>query len=571
MVETTASPAATAPSGQPSAAPGAPSGGEQTLIVDGGPSVCGIDESADVLTVEPPANGGEPLVLLEADQQVRFANPAYETARFESDVDRLLISFEDGTDQEIEGYQVTAQCAVGIPGAEDRVQVPVFDGQQVILDGALFESARLTESENGLLIVLDDGRSVLLVDFFDGGAAELSINGNPFFTAASLQQTLVASESALGEDPAAGEEPTGGPEDAGGGAGFTPFDPGSLPDSVDPLGPLGPTALAFESAAVAEDEEDFPSTFDSDDDDDDPIVAGPDDPDDGGIGGPLPANVAPVAGDDAFEVAKGTTLAIAIDSLLSNDTDANNDPLEIVSTSAPNVGSIDFDEDGNLLYTAPDDFEGTDSFTYEVSDGRGGTDTAEVQIGVFDPEADGEDPDGGTGPDGGDGPGGEVPANQAPVAVDDTTFNMRIGSTLLVSNSTRLRNDFDPDGDPISIVEVGEPTVGTIDFDEDGNVLYTAPPGFIGFVTFPYTVADPSGATDTAIVSIRVGPRRLVEALSDEAESGEPLAAGDVIGDEASALSAFEDGASNRPTEAAGSAFSPLQVDQLVEEPASAA
>ncbi|MGR5322283.1 Ig-like domain-containing protein, partial [Vibrio sp. DNB22_19_1] len=45
-------------------------------------------------------------------------------------------------------------------------------------------------------------------------------------------------------------------------------------------------------------------------------------------------------------------------------------------------GSVTVDTDGNWTYTPNDDYNGSDSFTVEVSDGQGGTDTITVNIGV---------------------------------------------------------------------------------------------------------------------------------------------------------------------------------------------
>ncbi|MGR5452323.1 Ig-like domain-containing protein, partial [Vibrio sp. PNB22_3_1] len=45
-------------------------------------------------------------------------------------------------------------------------------------------------------------------------------------------------------------------------------------------------------------------------------------------------------------------------------------------------GSVTVDTDGNWTYTPNDDYNGSDSFTVEVSDSQGGTDTITVNIGV---------------------------------------------------------------------------------------------------------------------------------------------------------------------------------------------
>ncbi|MFK7877786.1 MAG: Ig-like domain-containing protein [Paracoccaceae bacterium] len=91
-------------------------------------------------------------------------------------------------------------------------------------------------------------------------------------------------------------------------------------------------------------------------------------------------NTAPVGGDDAgLTTAEDTILVI---DALANDVDANGDPLQISTVSAPSHGQASVTEDGQILYTPNVNFNGTDSFTYTVADGFGGTDTASVTLNI---------------------------------------------------------------------------------------------------------------------------------------------------------------------------------------------
>ncbi|MGR5457478.1 Ig-like domain-containing protein, partial [Vibrio alfacsensis] len=58
------------------------------------------------------------------------------------------------------------------------------------------------------------------------------------------------------------------------------------------------------------------------------------------------------------------------------------DELTFNKGSDPTNGSVTVDTDGYWTYTPNDDYNGSDSFTVEVSDGQGGTDTITVNIGV---------------------------------------------------------------------------------------------------------------------------------------------------------------------------------------------
>lgn len=89
----------------------------------------------------------------------------------------------------------------------------------------------------------------------------------------------------------------------------------------------------------------------------------------------------------------------------------------------------------------------------------------------------------------------------APVAVDDG-YNVSVGSTLQVLNPANglLRNDFDADGDPISVDlnSVSQPTRGTLQVNADGTFVYVSNSGNVGDVdTFSYRIVDnpPVGAS----------------------------------------------------------------------------
>jgi len=66
--------------------------------------------------------------------------------------------------------------------------------------------------------------------------------------------------------------------------------------------------------------------------------------------------------------------------VLNNDFDSDNDRLNITGTSQPAHGTVAVASDGTITYIPAVNFVGTDSFTYILSDGKGGTDTATVTI-----------------------------------------------------------------------------------------------------------------------------------------------------------------------------------------------
>ena len=96
-----------------------------------------------------------------------------------------------------------------------------------------------------------------------------------------------------------------------------------------------------------------------------------------------PPNAAPVAANDAgLGTAYGAALTIAATALLANDSDANGDTLTIQSVSAGTGGTVTLDPQGNVVFTPAEGFSGEASFTYTVSDGKGGAASATVVVAV---------------------------------------------------------------------------------------------------------------------------------------------------------------------------------------------
>ena len=104
-------------------------------------------------------------------------------------------------------------------------------------------------------------------------------------------------------------------------------------------------------------------------------------------------NQAPIASDDALSATEDTPLIMTLADLTGNDSDPDGDRLSIISVQAPVHGTVVLDG-GTVVFTPDANYNGPASFSYTLSDGRGGTDTATVNLTV-----------------------GAV--NDAPVAVDD--------------------------------------------------------------------------------------------------------------------------------------------------------
>ena len=95
-------------------------------------------------------------------------------------------------------------------------------------------------------------------------------------------------------------------------------------------------------------------------------------------------NQSPTANNDSgFSVGKNGTLAISFAALLANDTDPNGDPLTVTAVGNATNGTVTLDtQTGNVLFTPNADYSGPATFSYTVSDGRGGTGSADVAVTV---------------------------------------------------------------------------------------------------------------------------------------------------------------------------------------------
>jgi len=89
-------------------------------------------------------------------------------------------------------------------------------------------------------------------------------------------------------------------------------------------------------------------------------------------------NDAPVAVDDAVDTFEETPISINV---LENDFDIETG-VTLQSVENSTNGSAMILENGDILYTPDDEFDGIDSFTYTISDGQGGTATGTVTVTV---------------------------------------------------------------------------------------------------------------------------------------------------------------------------------------------
>ena len=170
-------------------------------------------------------------------------------------------------------------------------------------------------------------------------------------------------------------------------------------------------------------------------------------------------------------------------------TDVDGDTLTFAKGSNPANGTVTVDAQGNWTYTPNKDYNGSDSFTITVSDGKGGTATATVDIGI-------------------------TPVNDPPKFEDPTSGNPNIDP---VTGHYTAKTDEDKpvsgkvsasdvDGDTLTFAKGSNPANGTVTVDDKGNWTYTPNKDYNGSDSFTITVSDGKGGTATATVDIGITP-----------------------------------------------------------------
>ncbi|MFC1547207.1 Ig-like domain-containing protein [Candidatus Neomarinimicrobiota bacterium] len=186
-------------------------------------------------------------------------------------------------------------------------------------------------------------------------------------------------------------------------------------------------------------------------------------------------NDAPLAVDDEASTNEDTPATIAV---LANDSDPDDDALDVESVTQGSNGSVTLNTDGTVTYNPNANFNGSDSFAYTISDGNGGSDDATVSITV-------------------------TAVNDAPVAQDDA-FDAAEDTDLIVNAPGVLANDEDLDQNDLTAVLVAGPGDGTLNLNADGSFTYAPAPGYNGTDTFTYAASD-GDLSDEATVTINVG------------------------------------------------------------------
>ena len=174
-------------------------------------------------------------------------------------------------------------------------------------------------------------------------------------------------------------------------------------------------------------------------------------------------NTPPVAEDDAFGARAGRTTVIPV---VDNDFDLDGDVLTATVVDGKGVpGRIEQIRGGAALQIAlADDAAGRATFTYRVSDGRGGVDDATVTLTIASPDS-----------------------NLPPESRRHSRLKLEAGAT---ASYNVIPDWVDPDGDLLFLREAKGNGVDSIDFTPDGTITITANPEVQGTRDIEVVVSD---------------------------------------------------------------------------------
>jgi hypothetical protein len=191
---------------------------------------------------------------------------------------------------------------------------------------------------------------------------------------------------------------------------------------------------------------------------------------------PLP----PVAASDAFAASSGGLLTVAAPGLLANDAAPSGLPLTAVLVAAPAHGTLALHPDGGFGYTSGAGWSGTDTFTYQASDGILASATATATITV-------------------------APPAPPPIAAGDA-YTVAANTSATFTAPGVLANDAASSGRPLTAALVTSTAHGALLFLASGGFTYTPSAGYGGTDGFSYQASDGLASSAVTAVVLTVTP-----------------------------------------------------------------
>ena len=162
--------------------------------------------------------------------------------------------------------------------------------------------------------------------------------------------------------------------------------------------------------------------------------------------------------------------------ILSNSIDVDGDLLSINSYTNGQNGYVAV-VDNKLVYTPNTNYNGTDAFTYTLSDGNGGIVTKTVDLTIN-------------------------PVNDAPTATLVSGTLTEYSSLILDA----LASASDIEGDTLTIDSFTQGANGAVTLNAENKLVYTSNKDYSESDSFNYTISDGNGGTVTKTVDLTITP-----------------------------------------------------------------
>lgn len=178
-----------------------------------------------------------------------------------------------------------------------------------------------------------------------------------------------------------------------------------------------------------------------------------------------------VANSDSYNADTNATLQVAAPGVLANDSGGGS--LAAILSGNPTYGSLALSSNGGFSYVPASGFFGTDTFTYQCTDGQTTSAVTTVTINV----------------------GNAVLVNSDTYALSNANTTLSVGAPGVVTNDL-------PAGKPLTVVLETGPSDGMLNLKTNGGFTYTITNNFVGKDSFTYWATDGQSTSGVALVTL---------------------------------------------------------------------
>jgi VCBS repeat-containing protein len=188
-------------------------------------------------------------------------------------------------------------------------------------------------------------------------------------------------------------------------------------------------------------------------------------------------NTLPVVKDETLTTHMG---AAVVGTIADNISDPEDDPFTVGLQTTTTHGTLTVNPNGTYTYQPQAGYVGPDSFTISAWDEQIGAEPIPATVTI-------------------------TVTNTQPNGVSDSAVTTYVSPVVIGV----LRNDSDPDKDPLTVGSFSYTGAGTVVLNANGTFTYTPPAGFLGKDSFTYSVSDGQLGAEltetTVIITVNIG------------------------------------------------------------------